>query len=254
MVIPLRDDNPTTRTPVLTIVLIVANLAIFAFVQPHGSESSARFDYQHAAIPCEVVRGEPLSSAQIASQSCTPGPFAAARFSRAPLFAQKNVYLSVLFSMFLHGSWLHVLGNMLFLWVFGNNVEDRFGHVGYAVFYLFAGFVAAAAHIAVNSGSTAPFLGASGAIAGVMGAYLVLWPRARVLTSVPILLFFVFYLPAWLVLGVWFGFQFLTDPNSGVAWVAHVGGFVCGMAVAFALRDVLRPRPRPLPPGPSPWS
>ncbi|HEX4776974.1 MAG TPA: hypothetical protein VFW74_09395, partial [Acidimicrobiia bacterium] len=105
MVIPLRDDNPTTRTPVLTIVLIVANLAIFAFVQPHGSESSARFDYQHAAIPCEVVRGEPLSSAQIASQSCTPGPFAAARFSRAPLFAQKNVYLSVLFSMFLHGSW-----------------------------------------------------------------------------------------------------------------------------------------------------
>jgi membrane associated rhomboid family serine protease len=254
MVIPLRDDNPTTRTPVLTIVLIVANLAIFAFVQPHGSEASARFDYEHAAIPCEVVHGRPLSSAQIASQSCTPGPFASARFSAAALFGQKNVYLAVLFSMFLHGSWLHVLGNMLFLWVFGNNVEDRFGHLGYAVFYLFAGFVAAAAHIAANSGSTAPFLGASGAIAGVMGVYLVLWPRARVLTSVPILLFFVIYLPAWLVLGVWFGFQFLTDPNSGVAWVAHVGGFVCGMAVAFALREVLRPRRPPLPPGPSPWS
>ena len=181
----------------------------------------------------------------------TRDPFASARFSGAPLFANKNVYLAVLFSMFLHGSWLHVLGNMLFLWVFGNNVEDRFGHLGYAVFYLFAGFVAALAHIAVNSTSTAPFLGASGAIAGVMGAYLVLWPRARVLTWVAALLFLVVYLPAWLVLGVWFGFQFFTDPNTGVAWVAHVGGFVCGMVVAFALRDVLRPR-RQLPP--SPWS
>ena len=254
MVIPLRDDNTTTRTPVLTIVLIVVNLAVFAFVQPHGNETSTRFDYEHAAIPCEVVHNRPLSSAQIASQSCTPAPFASARYSGAPLFAHKNVYLSVLVSMFLHGSWLHVLGNMLFLWVFGNNVEDRFGHVGYALFYLAAGFVAALAHIAANSTSTAPFLGASGAIAGVMGAYLVLWPRARVLTWVAALLILVVYLPAWLVLGAWFGFQFFTDPNTGVAWVAHVGGFVFGMLVGFFLRDTLRARRPPLPPGPSPWS
>ncbi|HZR13939.1 MAG TPA: rhomboid family intramembrane serine protease [Acidimicrobiia bacterium] len=248
MVIPLRDDNPTTRAPVLTIILIVANLAIFAFVQPHGSDSGARFDYEHAAIPCEIVHGRPLSSAQVASQTCNPGPFASARYSSAPLFGTKNVYLAVLFSMFLHGSWLHVLGNMLFLWVFGNNVEDRFGHVGYALFYFAAGLAAAAAHIAANSTSTAPFLGASGAIAGVMGAYLVLWPRARVLTWIAALLIVVVYLPAWLVLGAWFGFQFFTDPNTGVAWVAHVGGFAFGMVVGFALRDVLRPRPRP------PWS
>ena len=118
--------------------------------------------------------------------------------AQRPLYPHKNIYLAVLVSMFLHGSWLHVLGNMLFLWVFGNNVEDRLGTFGFAVFYVLAGLVASAAHIAANLHSVAPFLGASGAIAGVMGAYLVFWPRARIFT---ILLFIPLYLPAWFVLG-----------------------------------------------------
>jgi membrane associated rhomboid family serine protease len=247
MVIPLRDDNPTTRFPVLTVLLIAANLFVFAFVQPHGDVASTRFDYERAAVPCEVVHGEPLTFAQIQSQSCAPSPFAGIGTSQP--FPDKNVYLAVLVSMFLHGSWLHVLGNMLFLWVFGNNVEDRFGTLGFAAFYLVTGLAAAGAHTLVNSGSTAPFLGASGAIAGVMGAYLVLWPRARVLTWLAFLIFVVLYLPAWLVLGLWFVFQFATNPNSGVAWVAHVGGFAAGAAIAWAVSSVARPpRARPLPP------
>jgi membrane associated rhomboid family serine protease len=251
MVIPIRDDNPTTRFPVLTLALIAANLFVFAFIQPHGAHESTVFDYRHAAIPCELVRDRPLTLAQINGESCDPPAFVRARYAGGEVFPHKNVFLAVLVSMFLHGSWLHVLGNMLFLWVFGNNVEDRLGTFGFAAFYVVAGVVAAAAHTLVNSGSTAPFLGASGAIAGVMGAYFVLWPRARVLTWLPILIFVVITLPAWLVLGLWFVFQFATDPNSGVAWVAHVGGFVTGMLVAWPL--VGRTRPRSAGPAPRDW-
>jgi membrane associated rhomboid family serine protease len=245
MVIPLRDDNPTSRFPILTVLLIAANIFIFAFVQPHGPEAEARFTYEHAAIPCELDQGKPASFIEVRDGVCDR-TLAAQR----PLYPHKNIYLAVLVSMFLHGSWLHVLGNMLFLWVFGNNVEDRLGTFGFAVFYVLAGLVASAAHIAANLHSVAPFLGASGAIAGVMGAYLVFWPRARIFT---ILLFIPLYLPAWFVLGLWVGLQFLTDPNSGVAWVAHVGGFAAGVLVALALQRVLPPpRRRPLPGGPLP--
>jgi membrane associated rhomboid family serine protease len=249
MVIPLRDDNPTTRFPVLTVLLIAANLFVFAFVQPHGGAAQENaFDYQHAAIPCELVHGRPLTFSEIRTETCdNRGAFGVAGDTKP--FPHKNVYLAVLVSMFLHASWLHVLGNMLFLWVFGNNVEDRFGIFGFAVFYVFAGIVASVAHTLANSGSTGPFLGASGAIAGVMGAYLVLWPRARVLTWIALLLFVILYLPAWLVLGLWFVFQFFTDPNTGVAWVAHVGGFAAGVVVAWVVANVSRPpRARPLPP------
>lgn len=247
MVIPLRDENPTSRFPILTVVLIVANIFVFAFVEPHGDQAMLRFDYEHAAVPCELVQGKPASLQEINSGACD------AKFANPPLFRHKNIYLAVLVSMFLHGSWLHVLGNMLFLWVFGNNIEDRLGTFGFALFYLFAGIVAAAAHIAVNNNSLAPFLGASGAIAGVMGAYLVFWPRARILT---ILFVIPAYLPAYVVLGVWIVLQFFTDPNSGVAWVAHVGGFTVGVLVGLVLRPLLQPRrPRSMPndPWPGRW-
>ncbi len=251
MVIPLRDDNPTSRFPILTVLLIVANIFIFAFVQPHSDAALNRFDYEHAAIPCELIQGKPLTVAEFQTGVCEPKIATANPIATQPVFRHKNVYLAVLLSMFLHGSWLHVLGNMLFLWVFGNNVEDRLGIFGFALFYLFAGFVAAAAHIAVNQNSLAPFIGASGAIAGVMGAYFVFWPKARVLT---ILFIVLLYLPAWFVLGFWVLLQFFTDPNSGVAWVAHVGGFAAGVAVALLLWPRFgRPRPRPVPGPAGPW-
>jgi membrane associated rhomboid family serine protease len=149
--------------------------------------------------------------------------------------------------MFLHGGWLHLGGNMLFLWVFGNNIEDRMGSGPYLGFYLLAGLAAAAAHIAVQPDSTVPVVGASGAVAGVMGAYLVLFPNVRIRS-----LFFFFFIlfrdvPAKWLLGFWFVSQFFINPADGVAWVAHVGGFAFGALVALVLRDRLRPqRERPL--------
>jgi membrane associated rhomboid family serine protease len=229
MVIPLHDDNPTSRRPIVTLILIAVNLVVFALIQPHdGGSTEARFTYEHAAIPCEISQGEPLTVDEITTGDCS----AAARVS-PEIFPDKQVYLAGLVSMFLHGSWLHVLGNMLFLWVFGNNVEDRLGPVGFLIFYLFVGVVATLGHVAADPSATVPVVGASGAIAGVMGAYLVFWPRARIHSLVFVVLL---PLPAALVLGIWFVLQFGTDANSNVAWVAHVTGFVAGVLVALVLR------------------
>ena len=250
MVLPLRDDNPTSRMPIVTIALIVLNLFVYFAIQvPKDNTASNRivnategdeFTYSHAAIPCEIDDGHPLTVAQFGLGTCNV-PRAA---DGLEAFPDKNVYLALLWSMFMHGSILHVLGNMLFLWVFGNNVEDRLGPIPYLLFYLLAGVAATVAHVAFNTGSTVPTIGASGAIAGVMGAYIVWWPHARVLSLIPILFFFGFIeLPAAVVLGVWFVTQFFTNPNEGIAWLAHVGGFAFGAAVALALRRVLPPRP-----------
>ena len=164
---------------------------------------------------------------------------------RAALRPGKLVFGSLLVATFLHAGLLHLLGNLLFLWVFGNNVEDRLGHVLFALFYLAGGVVASLAHVVVNPSSTVPLVGASGAIAAVMGAYLVWFPNARVRTLVFI---FVMDLRAVWVLGIWFLFQFFTDPNDGVAWMAHVGGFLFGMAVALVVRAAGGGRPDPCPP------
>jgi len=263
MVIPIRDENPTRRKPVVTLVLIALNLAVYFGIQLpkestpsnliQGVSEADEFTYRYAAIPCELAKGHPLDVDQFVSQQCSPAVRTNGAVGQQEVFPNKNVWLAVLFSMFMHGSILHVLGNMLFLWIFGNNVEDRLGPVVYVLFYLFAGVAAMAAHVAFNLDSTVPTLGASGAIAGVMGAYIVWWPRARVTSIIPILFFFGFVeLPAAVVLGIWFVLQFFTNPNEGVAWVAHVGGFATGAALAYALHNVFPPtfpdatRTRPL--------
>jgi rhomboid family protein len=243
MVIPLRDDNPTTRFPIVTLLLIAANVVVYLFVQPHGGVDETRFTLERAVISCELRQDGPLTVAEYRTSECDQDSFDNREF-----FPDKNVWLAVLTSMFLHGSILHIAGNMLFLWIFGNNVEDHLGSVLYAIFYALAGVAATGAHFLADPGSTVPVIGASGAIAGVMGAYLVLWPRARILTLVPLLLFFVVYLPAGVVLALWFGLQFLTNPNEGVAWVAHVGGFVTGAVLGLVLRQILGP-PRTGPTG-----
>jgi len=245
VVLPLYDDNPTGRVPYLTILFIALNVVVFAFVQPRGGEAEARFNYRHAVIPCELDQGRPLSEAEIVSGECgaTRAVDPVGTFGTREFAPDKNVWLAVIWSMFLHGSWLHLLGNVWFLWVFGNNIEERFGRAGFVAFYLLAGVVATLVQVLADHGSTIPLIGASGAVAGVMGAYIVLFPRARVLTWWPMFLILVVYIPAVIVLGLWFLMQFATDPNSGVAWQAHVGGFVFGAAVAFALRSRLRPLP-----------
>lgn len=237
--IPLKDENPTTRPPVITVILIAACVAIFVFVQPRDQGvEDAEFSFERAAIPCEVVKGRPLGLDELRETVEEGDDTACSDAPSAPgPFPDKAVFLAVLYSMFLHGSWLHLGGNMLFLWVFGNNIEDRKGPVVYLLFYLLAGLVATAAHILVQPNSTVPLVGASGAIAGVMGAYLVLYPNVKIrsLIFLGFLVLFRDIAAKWL-LGIWLVSQFFISPNSGVAWAAHVGGFVFGVAVGLIWR------------------
>jgi len=256
MVLPIYDRNPVRRTPVVTYTLIAINLVVF-LVEPvhhfqfmrHGLSTPSlcdqyRFFDQYAAIPRELVTGQ-VEAHHYVDQ-----------FGRVVCvadFPDKQPALSVLFSMFLHGSWLHVLGNMLFLYVFGNNVEDRLGRVRFVLFYLVAGYVSAYGFALVFRDSHTVLIGASGAIAGVLGAYLVLWPRSRIISLVTFLLFFPLSLPAWFVLGSWFLLQWwysiggLSAQGSGVAYLAHVIGFIFGMLIALPLRNRSRPSGYPPP-------
>jgi membrane associated rhomboid family serine protease len=221
--IPLRDDQPRFSTPFLTYFLIGLNLLIYLFESVLAYPSQRALVYQMGLIPANVTA--------LVSVPGHVNPAAAL----LPFFT----------SMFLHGSWMHVIGNMWFLWIFGDNVEDYLGHFKYLVFYLLTGLAAALAQVALTPFSRVPTIGASGAIAGILGAYFILYPRARVLMWFPIIFFF--HLPAWIVLGYWFLLQFLggaasfaTASNStgGIAFWAHVGGFIAGLAMikAFAER------------------
>jgi membrane associated rhomboid family serine protease len=225
-VFPLRDDNPTLITPVVTAGLILVNLGVWFYVQGLGLTAGVLVDSvcSYGAIPAELTghAGAPRSV------ELAPG------LPPCELGAPRPATLVT--SMFLHGSWLHLLANMWFLWLFGNNVEDAMGHVRFLVFYLATGLLAAGAHIVSDLASPLPIVGASGAISGVMGAYLVLYPRVRIQT----LFIFVFIIriiavPAWFVLILWFLLQLLsgyTAPvgaGGGVAFWAHVGGFVAGL-------------------------
>ena len=214
--IPLKDDNPTKTFPIVNWLLIAANVAVFLYevrLPPHAAKA---FLLANAMVPMRI-----------------------------PAFLNgylgfKMAFYPIFTSMFLHGGWMHLLGNMLFLYVFGDNVEDYFGHAAYLIFYLFCGVMAGCIHVLFNLHSSLPALGASGAISGVMGAYAVLFPRARVLM---LFLIFLIPIPALLVLGYWFVLQFLSGIGEfgaanagGVAWWAHIGGFVVGLIVAGAVK------------------
>ena len=252
-VIPIRDDNPTARRAWVTLFLIALNVLVYALVQPHNRQSvvsppelssaiavpdpDLRFTLSYAAIPCEVLHRRPLSVGEaIATFGRTANQKSCGLGDPAPLFPAKRAELALLVSMFLHGGLLHLGGNMLFLWVFGNNIEDRFGRARFLAFYLLGGAVAAFAHIAAQPTSTVPIVGASGAVAAVMGAYLVLYPRAQVTTAFTFFLIFVRRISAAWLLAFWFVSQFFVSPGSGVAWVAHVGGFLFGAATGLLVR------------------
>jgi rhomboid family protein len=230
--IPLRDDTPRFSTPYLTYFLIALNTLVWFYELMLGAQSHRaldRFIYAFGVVPSYdltvISGGTDLSPAA----------------GILPIFT----------SMFLHGSWLHIIGNMWVLWIFGDNIEDYLGHFKYLLFYFVSGLGAGLLHIIFNLNSRLPSVGASGAIAGVMGAYFVLYPKARVLTIVPLIIFFTFWwLPAWIVLGYWFLVQFLSgaataiaatsQTTGGVAFWAHVGGFATGIL----LIKLLPPRPR----------
>lgn len=215
--IPLRDTNPRTRVPIINIAFIIVNVFMFLW---------------------EVSLGPNLGPAlqQIA--------FVPARFWSAGDLSQDVISMFV--SMFLHGGWMHLGGNMLYLWVFGDNLEDRLGHVRYFIFYIGCGIAATLAHALVNPSSVIPAVGASGAIAGVLGGYLILFPAARVMTLIPIFFFITLReLPAVLVLGLWFVLQLFTgaatlgmpsaEEGGGVAYFAHIGGFIAGVGLIFLM-------------------
>jgi membrane associated rhomboid family serine protease len=219
--IPLRDDQPRFSTPYVTYFLIALNVLVFLFELLIGAQGRGALNalvYEFGVVPSHVT----------------------AALSPSGEVSLTAAFVPILTSMFLHASWLHILGNMWVLWIFGDNIEDYVGHFLYLVFYLLCGFAASFTHILLNLGSNVPSVGASGAIAGVMGAYFVLFPRARVLTLVFLVVFVTFWwLPAWIVLGYWFLIQFLSGAatavaysdttSGGVAFWAHVGGFVAGI-------------------------
>lgn len=228
--LPIRDDNPTHHTPVLTILVIAASIGVFFFLQPTSEQESVEFLYANAAISCELVTGDPLSVDEITSGRCEGAP-------SQELFPNKSIVASVFTSIFLHAGIGHLLANMWSLWIFGNNIEDRLRGLRYVAFYLGTGLVATAVFVVMNPGSTVPLIGASGAIAGVMGAYLVLYPGAQLTTIIPPFFFFPFRIPAMIFLLFWFGYQFLISSDAGmVAWEAHVGGFVAGAIYALVFR------------------
>jgi membrane associated rhomboid family serine protease len=228
---PYRDDNPTLNTPVVTFLIIAANVAVWIFVQGMGAEPNlSRSVCELGLIPGEFLGRFPEG------YRVPLGP------SMACVLGEERSWITPLTSMFLHGGWFHLIGNMWFLWVFGNNVEDSMGHFRYLAFYLLCGLAAAATQTYTSPSSPIPMVGASGAISGVMGAYIILYPRVRVHMLV-ILGFFItrIVVPAYLMLGYWFVIQLigggLSQEAGGVAFWAHVGGFVAGALLIHVFRD-----------------
>ena len=227
MLFPIGDDNTGRRiVPVVTYTLILINVMLFLY-----QLANPDFTYGYSVVPAEITRGEDITGiVRIGGEGLRlyPGPV--------------PIYLTLLTAMFMHGGWSHLLGNMLYLWIFGDNVEDRMGHIKYLIFYLLCGLLASVTHIVFGPGSMIPSLGASGAIAGVLGAYLVLFPHK----GIRVFQFGrVVEMPAMIVIGLWGLLQFLNGFGSlassgqggGVAYMAHVGGFVAGIVLVFFFRN-----------------
>jgi membrane associated rhomboid family serine protease len=284
-VLPLKDNIPTARFPVITVALIVINVAVFIWqlnfptdqkLDQVGFGSIDQSSLEYGAIPYRithtdsrdcVIGGVPDSQGQLEAGVVCPGT---KDYDRAvaigeqdpqavPIPIDQAPWWETLFtSMFMHGGFLHIAGNMLFLWVFGNNIEDRLGRVKFLLFYLLAGLIAVYTQALIDPASTAPTIGASGAIAGVLGAYALLFPKARVLTLIFIIFFVTLVeIPALILLAIWFLLQFVpalgqvaveTGGGQGVAYFAHVGGFLFGLSVAAVMLAVTRGRDREDPP------
>jgi membrane associated rhomboid family serine protease len=217
---PIRDDQPRYSTPVVNYFIIALNICVYVFfeipVQLQGQRAFDVLMFQFGLIPQHFTRA----------------------LGGSHQYALPATLLTIFTSMFLHGDFFHILGNLWFLWIFGDNIEDYLGHFPYLIFYLVCGFAAAITDIAIDPSSRLPTIGASGAIAGVMGAYVLLYPRARVLTLVVLIIFFTFWwIPAWIFLGYWFLIQFVATSvvasgahqTGGIAFAAHVGGFITGL-------------------------
>ena len=241
---PYRDENPTEKPAIITVAIIIANALVFILLQGAGAQGPLA----HSVCELGLIPGELLRTAK-------PGSGVELAPGIACLVGVAPKYWTVITSMFTHGGWLHLIGNMLFLWVFGNNVEDAMGHGKFIVFYLLCGIAAAATQTLLSPHSIVPMVGASGAISGVLGAYLLLYPNVRVHTLIILPIYITSVaLPAWVMLGYWAVLQLLSAlaglseiQKGGVAFFAHVGGFLAGLLLIrlFASDEVLRRRPTP---------
>lgn len=230
---PLHDENPTELVPYITVAIIALNVIAWIYIEGAGFTDAAFYGSicRLGLIPAELT-------GQVAGYrgvELAPG---------VPCLFEGRNWFTILTSMFLHGGWLHLLGNMWFLWVFGNNIEDSMGHIRFLIFYLLTGTIGSLVHIYSAPGSMVPTVGASGAISGVMGAYLVLYPRVRVQTLFWIIIFIkIIAVPAWVVLIQWFVIQFLywlagtTGAEGGIAVWAHIGGFIAGVLLIKIFED-----------------
>jgi membrane associated rhomboid family serine protease len=281
-VLPLKDNNPTSRFPVVTVALIVVCFAVFFWqlnfptdkkLDQVGFGSIDQSSLEYGAIPYRISHAESRDCA-VGAVGTSQGEFEAGvvcpgtkDYDKAVAIGLDNPqaqpipineaawWVTLFTSMFMHGGWLHILGNMLFLWVFGNNVEDRLGRAKFLLFYILAGLIAVYTQALIDTSSTAPTIGASGAIAGVLGAYALLFPKARVLTLIFIIFFVTLVeIPALILLAIWFILQFVpalgqvaveSGGGQGVAYFAHVGGFLFGLAVAAVMISTTRRREEP---------
>ncbi len=238
MIFPIGDDNSDrVSAPVVNYVLIALNVLVFVFFQGLGQND--RFTYAYATVPQEIVTGVDIARPVVVNDPISGDPVGRIPLQPTPL----SVYLTLITSMFMHGGFAHLFGNMLYLWIFGDNLEDGLGHVRYLLFYLLCGVLASLAHVVTNTDSYIPSLGASGAISGVLGGYILTHTHRRVRAIV--LRGFVTEIPAWAAIGLWFVFQLISGLGmlgggsqvGGVAYAAHIGGFIAGLALIkiFAL-------------------
>ena len=238
MIFPISDDNADrTTTPIVNYLLIGINILVFVFFQQLGS--NAKFTYAFSTVPAEIVTGRDITSGDRVEETVTGQEVLVPGLQPTPL----SVYLTLITSMFMHGGIAHIFGNMLFLWIFGDNLEHTLGHARYAIFYLICGILASLAHVfttvmlsADQSSWLIPSLGASGAISGVLGGYILLHPKRRVTV---ILFRFLTDVPAYVAIGIWFAFQLISglgmlgqgSQQGGVAYAAHIGGFIAGLVL-----------------------
>ena len=240
--IPLRDNIPSRTVPFVNYAMMAMCSLVFIMQLREGGVGNGLVE-RYGMIPQRVLHPDRPIEVTVRQAVQTRRGLEVREAGRLLAGPAVPPWLTLLTCIFLHGGWMHFIGNMWFLYIFGDNVEDRFGHMGYGLFYMGSGAAASAAHLATNLSSSIPTIGASGAIAGVMGAYLLLYPKARVLTILPIFFFIqLIVIPAPIFLGIWFLIQFFqgafsitSSQSSGVAWWAHIGGFVVGALVAWKL-------------------
>lgn len=251
MLFPIADDNTTrTGTPIVNYVLIAVNILVFVFLQDLGNNE--KFTYAYSTVPGEIITGRDIVTRPVVVESFTGQRMEMPGLQPTVI----PVYLTLITSMFMHGGIAHIFGNMLFLWIFGDNIEDRLGHIRYLIFYLVCGVLAGLAHVFATAAMASeassllvPSLGASGAISAVLGGYLLLFPTNRVIV---ILSWFVTPVPAFIAIGLWFVFQLISGlgvlgsgaQTGGVAYAAHIGGFVAGLLLIKVFEIGKRPPDR----------